>query len=144
MCKMQRRVIMCLIYTGEDSQKRRKKPHECLTWICNELIALGAFQVSVSDRMRSSSKFTLPGKVQNKGSKAIDLFPLFFRALCSSCLLPSCEITEFPCPADSGILEETTWIKNEGKGYICPVNGVVFPVWSSKAATTCSHLLCSV
>lgn len=61
--------------------KEKKKPHECLAWISNELIPLSAFQVNISSRMRSSIKYALPGKVQNKGTKAIDLFPFFQSSL---------------------------------------------------------------
>lgn len=128
---------MGLIYTGEDSQKRggkKKTPnHECLAWISEELIALRAFQASASDRMGSSSKYTLPAKVHSKGTKAIHSFPFFSEPFAAPAPFPWGEITEpLPCPADRGILQGITWIRNERKACICPVNEVVFPAWSSK------------
>lgn len=77
--------------------KEEKNPHECLAWAPNELVPLSAFQVSVSDRTRSSSKQPLAARVQIKGPKPStdSLYSELFAAPASFLHVGS----QSPCPA---------------------------------------------
>lgn len=42
--------------------KEKKKTHEYIAWVSNELISLTAFQLNISNKMRFCNKYALPEK----------------------------------------------------------------------------------